>query len=79
MPAHTEARIHQLCTEAITAKTQSDVERIVPEPRAAIEEHVRLAKETFAGQITSITALDALTHKEGSQPVVTVGENRKIA
>ena len=63
MPAHTEARIHQLCTEALTAQTQSDVERIIPELRAALEEHVRLAKDSLEGQLGSISALDALSAK----------------
>lgn len=60
MPAHTEARIHQLCTEALTAQTQSDVERIIPDLRAALEEHVRLAKDSLEGQLGSISALDSL-------------------
>jgi hypothetical protein len=63
VPAHTEARIHQLCSEAIVAQTQSDVDRIVTELRAALEEHVRLAKQSLEGQITSITALDALSQR----------------
>jgi hypothetical protein len=61
MPAHTEARIQQLCTEAIAAKTQADVDRIIPELRLAIEEHIRLAKESLEAQISGITALDAIT------------------
>lgn len=63
MPQHTEAKIHQLCTEALAAQTQSDVERIIPELRAALEEHVRLAKESLEGQLGSISALDAMSPK----------------
>ena len=40
----TEVRIQQLCTKAIAAKTQIDVDRIIPELRAALQEHVRLVK-----------------------------------
>jgi len=45
VPAHAEARIKQLYTEALAAKTLADVDRILPELRSALEEHVRLAKE----------------------------------
>ena len=60
MPAHTEARIHQLCTESLAAKTQSDVERILPELRTALEEHIRLAKDSLGAQVSAITALEAV-------------------
>ena len=61
MPAHTEARIHQLCTEALAAKTQSDVERVIPELRSALEEHIRLAKESLKAQVDNFAILDAQT------------------
>jgi hypothetical protein len=51
VPAHTDARIQRLCTEALAAKTQADVDRILPELRSALEEHVRLT------QIATITSL----------------------
>lgn len=60
VPAHTEARIHQLCTEALGAQTQADIERILPELRSALEEHVRLAKTSLEAQVTAITVIDAL-------------------
>jgi hypothetical protein len=59
VPAHTEARIQQLCTEALAAKTLADVDRILPELRSALEEQVRLAKESLETQIATITSLDA--------------------
>ncbi len=59
MSIQTETKIQQLCTEALAAKTQADVERIVPELRAALEEHIRLAKEALSGQVTGIAVLDA--------------------
>jgi F0F1-type ATP synthase membrane subunit b/b' len=60
VPAHTEAKIHQLCAEALAAKTEADVERIIPQLRAALQEHVRLAKASLEGQVTAIAALDTL-------------------
>ena len=57
VPAHTEAKIQQLCSEAIAAKTEADVERIIPELRAALQEHVRLAKASLEGQATAIAVL----------------------
>jgi hypothetical protein len=60
VPAHTEARIQQqLCTEALAAKTLADVDCILPELRSALEEHVKLAKESLETQIATITSLDA--------------------
>jgi hypothetical protein len=58
VPAHTEARIQELCTEVLAAKTQADVDRVLPELRSALEEHVRLAKESLGTQIATITSLD---------------------
>jgi hypothetical protein len=58
VPAHIQAKIHQLCTEALAANTEADVERIIPELRAALQEHVRLAKASLEGQVSAIAALD---------------------
>jgi hypothetical protein len=60
VPPYTEARIKQLCTEALAAKTQADVDRILPELRSALEEHVRLAKDSLEAQVTAITAMEAI-------------------
>ena len=57
MPAHTEAKIHQLCTEALAAQAEADVERIIPELRAALQEHVRLARASLEGQVSAIATL----------------------
>lgn len=65
VPAHTEAKIHQLCTEALTAKTEADVERIIPELRAALQEHIRLAKASLEGQVSAIAALDTSQSDRG--------------
>jgi len=53
MPAHTEARIHQLCQEAIAAETQADVEHILPQLRDALEEHIKLAKPSLEVQAST--------------------------
>ena len=66
MPAYTEERIRQLCAEALAAKSQTDVDRIVPQLRAALEEHVKLAKESLKSQMSTIHALDAVA--SGTNP-----------
>jgi hypothetical protein len=50
MPLHTEARIHDLCAEAVAAEDESDVERIVSELREALTEHIRCAKDSLVVQ-----------------------------
>jgi hypothetical protein len=50
MPLHTEARIQGLCSEAIAAEDESDVERIVSELRGAITEHIRCARASLVVQ-----------------------------
>jgi hypothetical protein len=60
---YTEVRIRNLCTEAIAAKTPDDIERIVTELRAALEEHVRLAKDSLEGQLNNFALLSDVAHK----------------
>jgi len=50
MPAHTENRIKQLVTEALAVQTEDDVDRIIPELRSALHEHIQLARESLGGQ-----------------------------
>jgi len=64
VPAYTEVRIQQLCTEVLAAKTQADVERIIPELRAALEEHIRLAKHSLQLQASTIALLNGLTSED---------------
>jgi hypothetical protein len=64
MSDHTEVRIQQLCTQVLAAKTQSDVARIIPELRAALQEHIRLAKESLELQARSIVLLKGEAHKD---------------
>ncbi len=62
MPAYTEARIKQLCLEALAAETVADIDRVLAELRAALDEHIRLAKdslETYARNIALIEAVFA--------------------
>ena len=66
MPAHTEARIQQLCTEALAAKMQAEIDRIIPELRSALEEHIKLAKGSLEAQVATITAMDAISLKRPS-------------
>ena len=58
MPRYTERRIQQLCQEAVEAKTHAELEQVIPELRAALEEHTRLAKESLTLQRDSIAARD---------------------
>jgi hypothetical protein len=50
VPAHTEGRINKLVGEALAATSETDVERILPELRSALQEHIRLAKESLETQ-----------------------------
>jgi hypothetical protein len=64
MTVQSEARIQQLCTEALASQIQADVDRrIIPELRAALEEHIRSAKESLALQASTIALLDGLASK----------------
>jgi hypothetical protein len=51
MPAHTESRIFELVSEALAATTEEDVDRVLPELRSALREHIRLAKESLEAQV----------------------------
>jgi hypothetical protein len=64
VPAYTEARIQQLCTEALAVKNQADVDRVIPELRAALEEHISLAKNSLGAQASTIAALNGLADKD---------------
>jgi hypothetical protein len=68
VPAHTEARIRQLCIDALAAKTEKDAERIIPELRAVLREHIRLAKDSLGSQLSTITALGVASHATKGKP-----------
>jgi F0F1-type ATP synthase membrane subunit b/b' len=59
MPSFIEARVQHLCTEAIAAQSEEEIDRITKELRSALEEHVRLAKESLEAQAASIALLDS--------------------
>ncbi len=54
---HTEGRILALCREAIAAKDESDVERIIVDLRAALAEHIQEAKAALEAQAAVIAAI----------------------
>jgi len=45
--AETDFRVQRLCKEIVAATTKAEVEQILPELRAALEEHIRLAKDSL--------------------------------
>ena len=54
MPLHTEARIKELVAEALGATTPDDIDRILPELRTALHEHIKSAKDSLGTQISVI-------------------------
>ena len=68
VPLYTEARIQQLCKQILAAKSDEDIEGVVPELRAALEEHIRLAKDSLRVQRINIAALDAATGIKTTPP-----------
>jgi len=54
VPAHSEARTEKLITEALAATSDPEIERILPEPRCALQEHIRLAKEALEAQAVAL-------------------------
>jgi hypothetical protein len=61
-------RLQQLCREVLAAKTSADSERIIPELRAALQEHIRLAKHSLGAQASAIALLDELASKDSQKP-----------
>ena len=68
MPRYTERRVQQLCKEAVEAKTPAELEQVIPELRAALEEHTRLAKESLTLQRDSIAARDLASKTKKDEP-----------
>jgi hypothetical protein len=64
MPLHTEACIRRLSAAALLVKTQADVEQILGELRAALEKHIRLAKDSLGAQASAIALLNGLASKD---------------
>ena len=59
MPRFTESRIQQLCSQALAVRTSEDVEDVVTELRSALEEHIRLAKDSLENQVATLATLSA--------------------
>ena len=68
MPADTATRLQQLCREVLAVKTSADTERIIQELRAALQEHIRLAKDSLGAQASAIALLDELASKDSQKP-----------
>jgi len=68
MPVHTAVRIQQLCTEVQAVKTQAEVDRVIPELRAALGEHISEAKDSLGLQASAIALLNGLTDKDSPKP-----------
>jgi hypothetical protein len=60
VPAYTEARIQQLCAAALAAETPTYIDRIDRELRAALEEHIRLAKDSLGTHALNIALIEAV-------------------
>jgi hypothetical protein len=63
VPRYTEVRIRDLCTEALAAKNPDDFERTITELRAALEEHIHLAKDSLEVQISNFPLLGGVAQK----------------
>jgi hypothetical protein len=67
VPLYTESRIKNLCSEALGAKTQADIERVLEELRTALEEHILLAKESLEVQVGNFSLLNKVARKSSSK------------
>jgi len=66
VPHYTEARIEQLCTQAIAMRDPEDIQSVILELRSALELHIRLAKESLETQASTISARNS---KIGDRPL----------
>jgi hypothetical protein len=57
MPEYTQARIRQLCAQALAVEDQEKSRHILRELRAAIESHQRLAKASLGCQKSALESL----------------------
>jgi hypothetical protein len=65
VPRFTEERIKRLCSEAITTKTQEDLDRVIKELRTALEEHIRLAKKSLECSAIALPTLNSGKRSRG--------------
>ena len=68
MPRETDLLVQRLCKEILAANTKAEVERIIPLLRAALGEHIRLAKDSLELQAKAIALLDELAGKDSRKP-----------
>jgi hypothetical protein len=68
VPRETDLHVQRLCKEILAATTKAEVERILPELRAALVEHIRLAKDSLELQAKAIALLDELASKDSPRP-----------
>ena len=61
LPRHTEVKIDELCARAKTAKTEREVKRVGSQLRAALSEHIGLARQSLEAQISALSTLHAKT------------------
>jgi len=59
VPHFSESIIQNLCSEALTVTSQHDIDRVIGKLRAALEEHIRAAKESLIEQAATISALES--------------------
>jgi hypothetical protein len=59
VPHFTEDLVRRLCTEALTASSKEDIDRIMTALRTALEGHIHLAKEDLTAQAATISALES--------------------
>ena len=67
MPRETDLLVQRLCKEILAANTKAEAERIVPLLRAALGEHIRLAKDSLELQAKAIALLDEFARKNSSE------------
>ena len=65
MPRFLEDDIRQLCERAIHAENPDDAERLTVELRSAMQEYMRLAKQSLVDRGRTISLLDS---KHDSKP-----------
>ena len=68
MPRETDLLVQRLCKEILAATTKAEVERILPLLRAALGEHIRLAKDSLELQAKAIALLDKFASKDSPKP-----------
>jgi len=61
LPRHTEVRIDDLCARAKAANTEREVKRVLRQLRAALAEHIGLARQSLEAQISALSTLQAKT------------------